>query len=58
MSFSIFFRWVAKSKSGLQQLKDAARFTNMLLPQVQDILKKYLKPKKINAQWIPHLLTN
>ena len=90
MSFSTVCRWVAKFKSGLQQLKDAgrpgrpatktkrniqkindflkkdsrytlkdlARFTNMSLSQVHNILKKHLKLKKINARWIPHLLTD
>ena len=56
MSFSTVYRWVAKLKSGLQHRKifkknlqyakkmpDLAWFTNMLLSQVHDILKKHLK---------------
>ena len=39
-------------------LETLARITYMSLSQVHKILKNHLKLKKINAQWIPHLLTN
>ena len=32
--------------------------TNLLLARVYAILKKHLKVRKINARWIPHLLTD
>ena len=32
--------------------------TNLLLARVHAILKKHLKVRKINARWIPHLLTD
>lgn len=34
-----------------------ARITNLLLARVRGILKKNLKLRKINARWIPHLLS-
>lgn len=91
MSRSTVFRWVAKFKSGEQQLEDAARsgrpktsvtkknigkisnlinadarytvrqlarMTSLSLAIVHEILKKHLKVRKINARWIPHLLTD
>lgn len=91
MSRSTVFRWVAKFKSGEQQLEDAARsgrpktsvtkknigkirnlintdarytvrqlarLTSLSLAIVHEILKKHLKVRKINARWIPHLLTD
>lgn len=35
-----------------------ARITNLLLARVRGILKKNLKLRKINARWIPHLLSD
>ena len=32
--------------------------TNLSLARVHGILKKHLKVRKINARWIPHLLTD
>ena len=37
---------------------DLARMTNLSLARVHAILKKHLKVRKINAKWIPHLLTD
>ena len=32
--------------------------TNLSLATVHGILKKHLKVRKVNARWIPHLLTD
>ena len=37
-------------------VRQLARMTNLLSARVHAILKKYLKVRKINARWIPHLL--
>lgn len=91
MSHRSICRWVAKFKTGQQQVKDAtrpgrpattttksniekirnmlnkdarytvrdlARLTNLSLARVHGILKKHLQLRKINARWIPHLLTD
>ena len=91
MSYMTICRWVARFKSGHQQLKDAAhtgrpattttkhnielirqilekdarytvrqlaKMTGLSLARIHCILKKHLKLGKINARWIPHLLTD
>ena len=91
MSYMTICRWVARFKSGHQQLKDAAhtgrpattttkqnisrirqilekdarytvrqlaRMTSLTLARVHWILKKHLELRKMNARWIPHLLTD
>ena len=42
-------------KTDVRQL---ARMTNLSLARVHGILKKHLNVRKINARWIPHLLTD
>ena len=39
-------------------IRQLIRMTNLTLARVHAILKKHLKVKKINARWIPHLLTD
>ena len=39
-------------------VRQLARRTNLSLARVHEILKKHLKVRKINARWIPHLLTD
>ena len=39
-------------------VRQLARMTNLLSARVHAILKKHLKVRKINARWIPHLLTD
>ena len=39
-------------------VRQLARMTNLSLARVHAILKKHLKVRKINARWIPHLLTD
>ena len=39
-------------------VRQLARMTNLSLARVHGILKKHLKFRKINARWIPHLLTD
>ena len=39
-------------------IRQLVQMTNMLLARVHGILKKHLKVRKINARWIPHLLTD
>ena len=38
--------------------RQLAQLTNLSLVQAHAILKKYLQLRKINAGWIPHLLTD
>ena len=38
-------------------VRQLSRMTGLSLSRVHLILKKHLKVKKINAQWIPHLLS-
>ncbi len=39
-------------------VRQLARLTSLSLAIVHEILKKHLKVRKINARWIPHLLTD
>ena len=39
-------------------IRQLARMTNLSLARVHGILKKHLNVRKINARWIPHLLTD
>ena len=39
-------------------VRQLARMKNLSLARVDGILKKHLKIRKINARWIPHLLTD
>ena len=38
-------------------VRNLAHMTNLSLARVHVILKKHLKVKKINARWVPHLLS-
>ena len=39
-------------------VRDLAQLANFSLAQVHCHLRKHLKLRKINARWIPHLLTD
>ena len=39
-------------------LNSLARLANFSLAQIQGILRKHLKLRKMSARWIPHLLTD
>ena len=39
-------------------MRQLARLTKVSLARVHGILKKHLQLRKINARWIPHLLTD
>lgn len=45
-------------KDARYTVRQLARMTNLPLAHVHCILKKHLGLSKINARWIPHLLTN
>lgn len=50
---------LTKSKYVKYTMRILARITNLLLARVHGILKKKnLKLRRINARWIPHLLSD
>lgn len=50
---------LTKSKDVKYTMRILARITNLLLARVHGILKKKnLKLRRINARWIPHLLSD
>lgn len=50
---------LTKSKYVKYTMRILARITNLLLARVRGILKKKnLKLRRINARWIPHLLSD
>lgn len=55
--YNVIMLKLTKSKDVKYTMRILARITNLLLARVRGILKKNLKLRKINARWIPHLLS-